>query len=103
MNAMNKTQSKSKRVTLADVRREAAKHGAEVDEQGSGYSGRYYGVIVDLPAGKVWNANLSHSIYENSPADRAEWRSGVCADAIDRMREGTSDCEDPDCEHCHPE
>lgn len=94
--------TKAKRVTLADVRKAAAEFGGTIDEQSSGYCGRQFSVLVDSPRGKVWKSKQCHVIYESTVGDRAEWRSQICAEAIEAMQDGLDDCEDPECDHCHP-
>lgn len=87
---------------MADVRRVAAKLGASVDEQSSGKCGRSFSVLVDSPAGRIWNATGCHVIYETTADGPAEWRRAVCENAIAAMEQGTSECEDDECDHCHP-
>jgi hypothetical protein len=95
-----------KRITLADVRRVAKKHGATLDERHSGPSGRYFNICVDLPAGKTWNANGCHGVYASTHNGGAEDRAEACRDAIEQMEQGVcdcgADCGDPECDTCHP-
>lgn len=102
--------AKKKRLTLADVRRVAAKYGAVVDEQHSGPGGREFSVIVDLYGGRTWKANGGcHGVYSSTYDGGADDRSDCCRDAIEQMEHGTNDpeddgtCGDPECEWCHPE
>lgn len=82
--------------TKAQFDREVAKHGAAVDMFDSFF-------CVDLPAGKTWDAGGTHSIteyYANTGGQ--SWKPQAYQDAIDQMRMGTSPCEDPACDVCHP-
>ena len=82
--------------TLANVRREAERYGAEVEY---GLSGRYDTITIDLPAGKVWVANgchcLSCSVVIRLVADQYR-------DLLEQMAYGTDDCDDPECDFCYP-
>jgi hypothetical protein len=91
-----------KKCTLADVRKAAARIGGAVDEQSSGLNGRTFTVLVDSPAGTVWNATGCHVVCELTADGPADWRYKVCAAAIEQMEQGTSACDDPECDHCHP-
>jgi hypothetical protein len=65
-------------------------------------SGRWHVSQCEAPAGKVWAASSTHAL-------RVEWRHGdskgrdeAVADAIERVEEGVTDCDDEECDYCHP-
>jgi len=74
---------------------EAEKHGATIDDDAADNAGF---VCIDLPKGKVWASDLTHSLVVNF-ANRGgqRWTKEATADALERMRMGTTPC---DCEEC---
>ena len=84
--------------TLA-LKRLVKKHGGTVVNESSGRMCVYQ---CEAPAGKVWSCCGIHCI-------RVEWRKGedayrisAIADGMERVAMGTEDCEDEDCDYCHP-
>jgi hypothetical protein len=55
-------------------------------------------LYVDSPVGKVFKATGTHTITDS-------WHRGFkpdYADIFERMSDGLEDCEDPECDNCHP-
>ena len=77
------------------IKSEADKHGATIDDDAAEDAGF---INIDLPKGKVWACDNCHSLVVNF-ANRGgqRWTKEATADAIERMRHGTTDC---DCEEC---
>ncbi len=96
-----------KPLTIADLKRAAAQVGGTVDEHpGPGFA--WYN--VDAPAGKVWATTGDiHAIclsWETRDDGRPIWpadKQGAIADAIERIGDGLAECNDPECDSCHPE
>lgn len=87
------------------VREAAKQHGAEV---AMGKEGRFTSLSITLPVGKLWSANDSHTLVGswygqvNKPTWQEE-KAECCQDFLDRMALGTHECDDAECDHCHPE
>lgn len=81
--------------TLANVRKVAALHGANIDIDTGGR-----GINIDLPAGRAWACNGEHTVCAYACLD--EPIRHVYNDVLERMAEGTQDCDDAGCEWCHP-
>lgn len=59
---------------------------------------------VDAPAGKVFRENGCHCISESfSNNCNQSWKAEAYQTAADRVLMGLDDCEDPECDICHPE
>jgi hypothetical protein len=93
--------------TLAHLRLEAIRWEATIDED----SIRAQFVNVEAPAGMVWAASSTHALKVDwgtpgdsygGDGDPAIKRDAIL-DAIERMAEGLADCDEPDCDFCHPE
>lgn len=83
-----------------ELRRAAKKAGATVE---GGLNGRWYVYNVEAPAGKVWAASSTHALHVEWRAGEDDYREESITDALERMEEGVADCDDPDCDYCHPE
>ncbi len=94
-----------KPLTIADLRRAAAQYGGTVD---GGIIGRYASYNVDAPDGKVWACEFFHALHLDwhvGDGGRPTWpaeKQDALADAIERMGMGLEDCDDPECDSCHP-
>lgn len=75
-----------------------ASYGATIDHANSDYA-----IHVDLPAGKTWVDNGCHVIVEPWRNNGGQsWVNEARAEVADRMSLGTTDCDNPECEICHP-
>ncbi len=74
--------------TLAQLRREAAKHGAEL-EVDKGYDGVY--VNAYAPGGKAWKATGGTVLSCFTYYGPAGWLGECYGDVWDRMRDGLVD------------
>ena len=101
-----KIPSELRQFNLATLRKEAAKRGATVEHR---HIGKWHSCNVDAPAGKVWACSGDiHSLvveWQDVPGDDRNhaWRNDAIADALSRMAYGLSDCDDLNCDYCHPE
>lgn len=92
--------------TLANVKKEAAKLGATVEDD-SGYGFVTYQVAA--PRGKVWACDGSiHWLkvcvnYEADERPTKQDRIDAFTDVLDRMTYGLANCDDSECEVCHSE
>ncbi len=94
------------RITIATLKREAARHGATISGGVIGHRAEY---VVDAPDGKIWAGAGCHGLclgwWANEsgsptwPKEKAE----AIRDAIERMAEGVAECDDPTCDYCRPE
>jgi hypothetical protein len=95
---------------LIDLKRSAARFGATIEDHSDRRTAEYQ---VAAPTGHVWNCTGDiHWIVlhwhkldagdQNRPAWPAE-KAEAIADAIERIDMGTTPCDDPDCDVCHPE
>lgn len=90
--------------TYANLKRLAETMGATIDENQIDYGHIY----VDAPAGKVWDAADVHGLavhWVTDSAGRAESaaeKREAIADVMDRMSYGLGDCDDAECDVCHP-
>ena len=82
--------------TIANVRKVAASYGAEVVADTLGRC-----INVDLPAGRVWAANDSHSVVGG--VCPGEPMSEAYADLLEQMSYGVQECSDAQCEYCEGE
>jgi len=57
---------------------------------------------IESPPGKVWNATGTHELILNQAKGNNGWLREGIIDVLDRMDEGISDCDDSECEWCHP-
>ncbi len=89
------------RLTVADLKRAAKAAGATVANDSSGEWSVYQ--VYTLP-GKCWDGNLHMLRVEWMNGD-ADWRHNAIADALERMMAYAplSDCDNPECDYCHPE
>ena len=77
-----------KPATLAQLRRESARHGAdlEVDRQWDSIT-----VTVDAPDGKVWRATGGTILCAFTYLGTAGWVAECYGDVVDRMKDGLRD------------
>lgn len=75
---------------------EARKHGAAVDDNSVR---TWMEINMDLPAGRVWMDSGCH-VISVSGAKGKDCAGILYHLAIERMREGTTECDDPACEVC---
>jgi hypothetical protein len=85
-------------MTINDLKREAKKHGATIETDDGG---RWYVYQCCTPKGKTWDASGTHMLC-------VTWRDAMdkddaINDALERMQHGVSDCDDENCDYCHPE
>lgn len=89
----------NQKITLGQVRREAAKHGATVDDT---TLPSFFN--VDLPVKCNWKATGGHSLHVNRVDAVGDLDSEVIQDSyrdvLERMAMGTVECDDPDCDFC---
>jgi hypothetical protein len=85
--------------TLADLRREAAKHGATVEDDSSGHWSVFQ---CCTPVGKVWAATGDIHMIRVEWRDAADRASAIQA-GLDDMAAGLGDCGDAECDYCRPE
>lgn len=96
---MSKAAKAAKSPTLADLRREAARHGATVENDSSGHWSVFQ---CCAPVGKVWAVSGDiHMI-------RVEWRyaqdrAAAIESGLADMAAGLGDCDDEECDYCRPE
>lgn len=60
-------------------------------------------LILDSPKGKVFKANDSHCLVEPFTNISQSWKGDAYAELAVRLTYGLADCEDDDCEVCHPD
>lgn len=90
-----------KKLTLMTLRAAAKKLGAEVNGETIDNEACY---TVDAPAGKVWETTGDvHMLTVWWRTDEPGFRDNAIADALERMELGLTDCDDPECDYCHPE
>ena len=97
----------SKRLTIADLRRAAARVGGTVEDHCSERRAEYQ---VLAPDGMLWGTTGDiHALVLGWWANERggpEWpkeKQEAIADAIERIGEGLCVCDDPECVWCHPE
>jgi hypothetical protein len=94
------------RLSIKDLQAAAARLGATVENHCGPRTACY---MVDAPAGKVWvcSGDIHCLVLEwRGTSARPTWpeeKQDAIADAIDRISRGLTDCDDPDCDYCHPE
>lgn len=87
-------------LTLSDVKRAAAKFGGTVKRE---QQGRSIVIEVFAPPNKLWSADGIHSfLVERSEFDTSVEYQEAYAALIRRISYGVDDCDDPECEYCHP-
>lgn len=77
---------------------ELARHGASLDVVNSQFA-----LVVDAPPGKIWKSCGIHCMVEEFDNGSESWKPQAYAEMIDRMRDGVADCQDADCDICHPD
>jgi len=85
---------------LTPVKRLAKKFGATVDVKSVG---KWTRVNVDAPAGKTWDAADLHCLMAEWLIGDPVYREQSLADLLERMALGVSQCDDEECDVCHPE
>ena len=90
---------------LTFLRHKVEKLGGRVVDESSGHWKTYQ---IEAPAGKCWAASSTHVLCvtwrKERTATREEIaRSEAIIDAIHRVTLGVTDCDDPECDYCHPE
>ena len=87
--------------TVKTLKAKAERLGATVE---GGPVGRWYRYNIDSPAGKVWTCtgDTHCLVVEWLNGDEA-FRNNAITDALERMEMGLSDCDNPECDYCHPE
>jgi hypothetical protein len=92
---------KGNRLTVADLRKEARRHGATVHNNSTPKQGDYG---IEAPAGHVWQCAEVHELVVNWNRGDSQWKHAPIADAIARMGMGTMPCPAKDtpegCEWC---
>lgn len=88
------------KVTLASLKTAAATLGATVEDDSSGAFTTYQ---VVAPKGKVWQCDGVHTLCvpcgrHATKEDKAE----SFEEALERMNYGLTECDDAECEFCHP-
>lgn len=81
--------------TLRQLKAEAKRLGAEVNDEKIGYS---HMCEVIAPAGKFWSEGDTHIMVSDC---YQPWKPDY-EDLLSRMGYGVEDCTDPDCDWCHP-
>ncbi len=86
--------------SAATLEKHAKEYGGTVANESSGKMKVYQ---CESPAGNVWASSSTHCL-------RVEWRDGDTVDrhkaieeAICRMADGVTECDDEECDYCHPE
>lgn len=88
-------------MTVNDVKRLSGQLGATVEDVEAGH---HRTLRVDLPPGKIFNANGEHSLTTSWDLRGGKaWCEPAIEDILDRMGLGVddNDCGD-DCDICHP-
>ncbi len=86
--------------TVATLKAKAARYGATVDH---GSPGKWEVCNIDAPAGKVWSCASIHALVVEWQQGDPAWRNSAIVDALERMECGLADCDNADCDYCHPE
>lgn len=80
------------------IEKAAKKHGGSAQLI---YGGNWITIWVDAPQGKIWSCASIHTL-------KVEWRwkdtvseSEAVKDALERIAEGVTDCDNPECDTCH--
>lgn len=68
-----------------------------------GKIGRWHVYHCEAPAGNVWAASSTHALRVEWREGDRRWREEAIADALERMAYGVADCDDEECDYCHPE
>jgi hypothetical protein len=84
----------------ADLWQAAKKAGGTVE---GGLNGRWYSYNVEAPAGQVWGASSTHALRVEWRVGEDDYREESITDALERMEEGLAECDEPECDYCHPE
>lgn len=85
-------------MTRQTFMREVSRHGASIDA----VSEELGTLDIDLPTGKVWRSNLSHTICEPFKNNGGQsWKADAYKYAVERMDMGTMPCDDPECDVCN--
>lgn len=86
----------------SEIRQAIEKTGCSIEIE---EAGRVYQIILDSPAGKVFKASGCHvdcSLHGNGfRRGTIDWKQ-TYADAMEVIGNGFYDCDDPECDHCHP-
>ena len=86
---------------LKTVRATARQLGATVDVA---TIGKWTRVTVDAPRGNLWScAGDLHCLFAEWRVGEKGYRESSLADLLDRMGHGLCDCDDEECDTCHPE
>lgn len=84
------------RATKRQFEAELARHpGAALDVVNSQFA-----LVVDAPQGKVWKSCGIHCMVEEFDNGFESFKPKAYAEMIDRMKDGTEDCQEPDCDIC---
>ena len=89
-----------KTYTMTDLMSFAKKLGAEVHNNSTR---KVWDYGIEAPAGKLWNATETHELILHQAKGPPAWLTDAVTSVIDDMKAGLMDCDDPDCDWCHPE
>jgi hypothetical protein len=78
----------------------AAEYGGKVVCESSG---KWCNWQVEAPAGKRWAAAGLHALKVEWLRGDRKFEDQAIRDAVERMSCGLEDCDDADCDYCHPE
>ena len=98
--------TQSRPLTVATLKRAAARHGGTVE---GGVIGRSASYNVDAPDGMIWSSCGLHYLclgwYAGGPNGAATWpeeKQDALADALERVEHGVEPCQDDECDICDP-
>ena len=84
-------------MTVNDMRTEAKKHGATVENDSSK---KWCVYQCCTPRGKRWSCAGVHMLKVEWRRDEDKYRDDAIADALDRMKCGVEECDDEECDYC---
>lgn len=92
--------------TLKDIRKAVKDAGATIEvspERCAISDERVKHLTITTPAGKQWSGNGCHVLYGRFYVGDAADEADCARDLLQQLSYGVEPCEDPECEHCHPE
>lgn len=85
--------------TVQTLKSKAKRFGATVTGDVVGIQASYN---IDAPTGKVWAASSTHFLTVYWRTNEEAYRNSSIVDALERMEMGMVECDDEECEFCHP-
>lgn len=84
---------------MTGINRRVKKLGGKVVNESSG---RFRVYQCEAPTGKVWACSSTHVLRVEWREGEAGYRSEAVIDGMERVGQGLADCDNPECDYCHP-